>query len=278
MSNKVIAVVVDGLRFDTACETFGFIEHLVETNQAARYKVKSELPSLSRPLYEVLLTGTPAFENGITTNQTVRLSKEKSLFHLVKEHGLKSAAAAYYWVSELYNSAPFDFAQDRLQMDESKPIQYGLFYWEDDYPDSHLMADAENLRRRFSPDFLYIHPMGVDYKGELYGAGSKEYREQSLKMASLLAQLVPIWMQEGYHILITSDHGMSETGNHGGTTSGERDVPLYIISPDVLPGIYEEEIPQLAFAPFVCELLGIQASEKMLSKSLPGFKKKEMLT
>lgn len=40
MSNKVIAIVVDGMRYDKACEALGFIQHLVETNQASLYKVK----------------------------------------------------------------------------------------------------------------------------------------------------------------------------------------------------------------------------------------------
>ncbi|MDF9761857.1 putative AlkP superfamily pyrophosphatase or phosphodiesterase [Peribacillus simplex] len=43
MSNKVIAIIVDGMRYDKACEALGFIQHLVETNLAALYKVKSEL-------------------------------------------------------------------------------------------------------------------------------------------------------------------------------------------------------------------------------------------
>lgn len=276
MSNKVIVVVVDGMRYDKAYDALGYLQHLVEIKQAALYKVKSELPSLSRPLYEVLLTGTPASTNGITTNQTVRLSKQKSLFHLTKEHGLRNAAAAYYWVSELYNRAPFDFVEDRFQMDETKPIQYGIFYWEDDYPDSHLMVDAEYLRRKYMPDFLYIHPMGVDLKGEQFGAESKEYREQILKVGSLLAQIVPIWRQEGYQILITSDHGMSETGNHGGTTSCERDVPLFVISEKIEAGVYDEVIPQLAFAPLVCQLLGIEPSEEMISYQMPGLKNKKV--
>ncbi|MDR7002616.1 alkaline phosphatase family protein [Neobacillus niacini] len=272
MLNKVIVVVVDGMRYDKGCEALGYVQHLVETNQAALYKVKSELPSLSRPLYEVLLTGTPASMNGITSNQTVRLSKEKSIFHLTKENGLRNAAAAYYWVSELYNRAPFTFIEDRIQEDMSNPIQSGSFYWDDDYPDSHLLMDAEALRRKHDPHFLYIHPMGVDVKGENYGSESKEYREQILKMGSLLAELLPIWMKSGYHILITSDHGMSEYGNHGGITDGERDVPLFAISPRIETGIHEETIPQLAFAPLVCELLGIEPSDKMISYKFPGLK------
>ncbi|PGM55687.1 alkaline phosphatase family protein [Bacillus sp. AFS053548] len=272
MSNKVIAIVVDGMRYDKACEALGYLQHLVELNQASLYKMKSELPSLSRPLYEVLLTGTPSSVNGITSNQAVRLSNEKSIFQLTKENGLRNGAVSYYWVSELYNRAPFNFIEDREQDDISKAIQYGKFYWDDDYPDCHVFADAETLRRKYDPNFLYIHPLGVDVKGEKYGSESKEYREQILKIGSLLAQLLPIWMSEGYHIIITSDHGMSETGNHGGITAGERDVPLFIISPKVEPGVYDQVIPQLAFAPLVCELLNIEPSNKMISYRLPGYK------
>jgi predicted AlkP superfamily pyrophosphatase or phosphodiesterase len=277
MLNKVITIVVDGMRYDKGIEALGFIQHLVETNQAALYKVKSELPSLSRPLYEVLLTGTPASMNGITSNLAVRLSSQKSIFHLTQENGLRNATASYYWVSELYNRAPFNYIEDRHQDDESKPIQHGSFYWDDDYPDSHVLMDAEALRRKYDPHFLYIHPMGVDVKGENFGSESKEYREQILKVASLLAQLLPTWISEGYHILITSDHGMSETGNHGGITDGERDVPLFIISPKVEPGVYSEVVPQLAIAPLMCELLNIEPTNKMISYRLPGLKENSIV-
>lgn len=60
-NNKVVLIVIDALRFDTACTHMGFLHHLVERQVAARYKVCSEVPSLSRPLYETILTGTPPY-------------------------------------------------------------------------------------------------------------------------------------------------------------------------------------------------------------------------
>jgi len=56
--SKLIFILIDGLRKDTAFAHMGFMEHLLEAGMAARYTVQSELPSLSRPLYEVLMTGT----------------------------------------------------------------------------------------------------------------------------------------------------------------------------------------------------------------------------
>lgn len=58
-NKKLVLIVVDALRFDTACSHMGFLHHLVERKVAARYKICSEVPALSRPLYETILTGTP---------------------------------------------------------------------------------------------------------------------------------------------------------------------------------------------------------------------------
>src|SRR5690625_3805086 len=226
MSNKLIVVMIDGLRNDSARGNLGYIEHLVDVNKAARSQVLSELPSLSRPLYEVLLTGTPSTENRITSNRSVRLSKEESLFHLTKKQGLVNATASYYWVSELYNRAPFAFHRDREQYNPEKPIQYGKFYFEDHYPDSHLLLDGEALRQQINPDFLYIHSMNVDDTGHKFGSDSKEYREKVLQIDQYLSELIPVWLEHHYQVVVTADHGMSELGLHGGTTEGERMVPL----------------------------------------------------
>ncbi len=269
MNTKVIQVVIDGLQYDTAVTQMGYLNHLVEIGKAARFQVTSELPSLSRPLYEVLLTGTPSSVNLITSNQTVRRSHQVSLFQLARERGLRTAAAAYYWVSELYNRAPFHYVEDRFQTNEENLIQYGLFYFDDAYPDSHLMLDGELLRRRYDPDFLYIHPMGVDNAGHLFGSDSRQYRGKAIEMDSHLANLLPVWMAAGYQIVVTSDHGMNRDGQHGGTGDEERLVPLYIIGSRAVPGVYEEPVPQLAVAPLICELLGIEPSSAMIPYQWP---------
>ena len=269
--NKVIMIVLDGLQDRVALSSLGYVNHLVEVGKAAYYSVRSELPSLSRPLYEVLLTGTPSSQNGITANHIVRLSKQTSIFHLAAEKGLTTAAAAYFWVSELYNRAPFNPLTDREQHERNLPIQHGKFYFEDTYPDSHLFADAEVLRRSWDPDFLYIHSMNIDDTGHKFGSDSKEYRGKTLMMDGILALMLPIWMEENYHIVITSDHGMNTDGMHGGTGDDERNVPMFVISPNVQPAIYEDRIPQLALASMVCKLLGLKPAAEMIDYTIPGF-------
>lgn len=269
-NKKVILVILDGLNYETAITRMGYMQHLVENGIAQRYKINTELPTLSRPLYETILTGTPPHIHGVVNNNVVRKSSEKSIFELAKENGLKTAAAAYYWISELYNNAPFDIINDREQFNDKQNIQYSKFYFDDVYPDTHLFADGEVIRKNFSPDLLLIHPMGADYVGHLYGSESKEYQNKAIEIDSLLSMFVPIWLKENYQILITADHGMDKFGNHGGVENVERKVPLWTIGDCFSHVAIDEDIPQLMLAPLICNLLHINKSDKMLKTDLLG--------
>src|SRR5512147_2777242 len=101
-STKVILVVSDGLRYDTAVDSMGYLAHLVEARRASLYKVQGEMPSLSRPMYETIHTGLPVSDHGIVSNLVVRRSDRPNIFSAVVGAGRTTAAAAYGWFSELY--------------------------------------------------------------------------------------------------------------------------------------------------------------------------------
>lgn len=262
--SKVILVLCDGLRYDTAVEQMGFLGHLVESKLVDLYKSVGELPSMSRPMYETLHTGLPVIEHGVVSNQIARRSTKHNIFQAAREAGKTTAAVAYYWFSELYNHAPYDMINDREVDDESLLIQHGRFYSKDDYPDAELFATAGMLIRKFNPNYLLVHPMGMDYTGETYGADSGEYRVHATRQDMMLANLIPEWMDRGYNILVTSDHGMNVDKMHGGTTADVREVPLFIIRPGIPgEGNSDEVISQLQLAPTICKLLGIPIPETM---------------
>lgn len=262
--NKVILILSDGLRYDTAVEGMGYLGHLVETKKASLYKVTGELPSLSRPMYETLHTGLTSSEHGILANSIVRLSNQPNIFQLAKQAGRVTAAVAYSWFSELYNRAPYDPIDDKEVDDEALCIQHGRFYTEDEYPDIEVFRAGGLLVRRFRPDYLLVHPMGMDYHGESYGSDSKEYRNHAIRQDMWLAPFLMEWRLLGYHLLITSDHGMNPDGAHGGTTSTMRDVPLYTIRLNAEEkGNTEQTISQLQIAPTLLKLLEIPIPETM---------------
>ncbi len=271
---KVMMIVCDALRDDTAAQQMGYLEHLVETRIATRYSVLAELPTMSRPLYETLHTGVPSSIHGITNNAITRRSIMPNIFEMAQKAGKVTAASAYSWYSELYNVTPYDPVLHREIDDESLAIQHGRFYMADAMPDLEVFAAGATLLTKFFPDYLLIHPMGMDYLGEKHGADTAEYRKNAIVQDQIMAYLLPTVMQMGYVVLITADHGMNNDGAHGGTGDDVRRVPMYVIQPDGGEGDTRKTISQLQVAPTLCKLLGLPIPETM--KHQPFFELAEM--
>ncbi len=266
MKHKVILVVLDGLNDGVARHAMGHLQAYAAAGRAALYTLTCELPALSRPLYECILTGVAPIDSGIVHNNVSRLSHQRSVFHYAREAGLSTAAAAYHWVSELYNRSPFVISRDRHTEAPDVPIQYGHFYWNDHYPDSHLFADAEHLRVKHSPDFLLVHPMNIDDAGHKHGLDSAQYRNSARSADILLADYLQGWLDAGYQVLVTADHGMNNDRSHNGLLEEERQVPLFVLgdafsfNPDVEPR-------QTELCGTVCALLGV-AHDKPVCRDL----------
>lgn len=263
---KTILVVLDGLSDTVAQYAMGYLLAECAQGNGQYYSLRCELPSLSRPLYECILTGVTPVNSGIIHNGVNRLSKERSLFHYARDAGLTTAAAAYHWVSELYNRTPFTAARDRHTVAPELPIQYGHFYHEDSYPDSHLFEDAESLRLNVDPDFLLIHPMNIDDAGHRHGLSSMEYRNRARMADGYLSHWMPGWLAAGYQVVVTADHGMNDDRSHGGTLPEETRVPLWVFGRafSLTP---ELTIQQTELCGTLCDVLGA-AHDKPVCRAL----------
>jgi predicted AlkP superfamily pyrophosphatase or phosphodiesterase len=267
MVNQTILVVLDGLAYEVAEQCMGFLHALREQKIATVYKMQCELPSMSRPLYETILTGVSPALSGIVNNQVTRNSNQKSVFSLARCAGLTTAAAAFHWYSELYNRSPYNAVRDRHTQDLEQLIQYGCFYHGEHYADSYLYLDAESLRLRYNPDFLLIHPMNIDNAGHKAGVDSAHYRNTVRHSDSELSKYLPRWIDEGYQIIITADHGMNDDKSHGGTLSKERDIPFFVIGNRFS---HEQSCTpkQTEICGVLCELLGIENYNKPVTDNL----------
>lgn len=227
MPYRVILVVLDGLNHAVGKHAMGHLHALCEAGRGSYHDLNCELPAMSRPLYECLLTGDRPVDSGIVNNQVVRRSTGTSLFDLATRQGRRTAAAAYHWVSELYLQAPFDRTCHRFHQDAESAIQAGLFYWQDHYPDDHLFSDAEALRKLCNPDFLLVHSMNIDDAGHRHGGDSPHYRNAARQADIALADYLPSWLAQGYQVMVTADHGMNADSSHSGKLEEERRVPLW---------------------------------------------------
>lgn len=255
MHNKVICIILDGLNYQVAHDSLGYLQGLVEQQRAALYTVQSELPSMSRPLYECLLTGVRPVDSGITNNHIVRLSHHESVFSLASRQRKITAAVAYYWISELYNRAPWQPLRDRIVDNPALNIQHGYFYQWDHYPDDAVFIEAEIIRRKTDADFLLIHSMNIDDSGHKFGLNSPQYRNKAKEAGNIISNYLPDWLAAGYQVIVTSDHGMNNDGSHGGILAEERLVPLFVIGNRF--SLQPCNIQQTEICGLLCELLAI---------------------
>jgi hypothetical protein len=222
---RLVIVIADGLRADVAAQAMGYLRARIEAGLATDTRYPCALPGLSRPLYATLLNGLTPVQHGIVSNESLR-DCGPTLLHDAAAAGLRSAVVAYHWFYELLGAPRFNPMTDRRALPPVPGLVAATWYFEDAYPDSHTLADAEDLRLRHDPDLLLVHPMGPDDAGHRHGGESDAYRLCARRLDGLLAHAVPAWHAAGYDVLMTSDHGMHRDRMHGGDEPGERRVPL----------------------------------------------------
>jgi len=267
---KVVLVMSDGLGDSVARERMGYLEHLVEEAVASRFVSRAAIPTVSRTNYETIHTGVSPQDHGITSNFVVRRSTFDNIFAVASGAGLTTAAVAYYWVGEIFHKSPYDPLADAEHDDPASAINHGRFYYRNDQPDGDVIFGAVTLSKRFSPDYLLVHPMGVDLAGHLHGGNSSEYRAAVGKQDEFLGAAIPEWREAGYAVLVTGDHGHYSDGGHGGTSDAERNVPLYAIPPmEGGLGETDQVVDHIQIAPTICGLLGVEPADTMTA---PGFK------
>lgn len=230
---KLVWVLADGLRDDTARQYMGYLAALLEQGRAVAATLRSELPSLSRPLYATVINGQIPLQHGILSNQQAGQRVHGTVFDTLGGQGRTACLAAYHWFFELLSGRVFDPLVDRGARPDPAAVQAARWYWEDDYPDSHLFADADELRRQHAPDLLFLHPMGPDHAGHVHGAEHAGYALAARRLDHLLSLWLPRWQADGYELLLCSDHGMNSDRMHGGPLDAERLVPLMWVP---LPG------------------------------------------
>jgi predicted AlkP superfamily pyrophosphatase or phosphodiesterase len=223
---RLVVVLADGLRDDTARQGMGYLHALEAAGRARWCTLRCEMPSLSRPLYATVVTGRTPIEHGIVSNEQHGVAIDGTIFDELAAAGGTSVVAAYHWFRELLTGETFDPARDRLSPVPARGIVDASWYFEDDYPDSHLLADAEALRRRHDPSLLFVHPMGPDHAGHQHGGESAAYLFAARRLDMQLARVIPHWHAQGCDVLLTSDHGMNADRMHGGSADVERLVPF----------------------------------------------------
>ncbi|MCB5167903.1 alkaline phosphatase family protein [Streptomyces bambusae] len=94
--------------------------------------------------------------------------------------------------------------------------------------DPKVAAAAAAELRDQNPDAAFVYLGEVDTAGHASGANSQNYLNAIARVDVLVGKLLtavqqrPTYGQENWKILVTTDHGHTATGGHGGSTIAER--------------------------------------------------------
>ncbi len=270
---KLLLVVLDGLPWRNWRRYMGNLEGWVQAGTARVWRMRSVLPSTSASCYASIHTGVPPQEHGILSNDVLFRVAQPDLFSEISRAGGRTGAVSHSFWSTFFNRAPFDFVRDIEYDEPDGPIHHGRFHTMTGYnlinqmtpSDADLFATLTMLTERFGIDYGILHTCTLDSMGHRFGHDCAEMDKALFTIDAQLAAFLPRWLENGYEVVVTADHGQTGRGHHGGHDDEQQDFALYYFGPAKGPKP-DTMLDQLQLAPTVLKRLGVKAPATMKAK------------
>ncbi|MGB3501758.1 MAG: alkaline phosphatase family protein [Mesorhizobium sp.] len=273
LSSKLLLIILDGLPWRNWKPFMGNLEGWVQSGAARKWRMRSVLPSTSACCYASIHTGVPPQVHGILSNEVRFRVSQPDIFSEVTKAGGKTGAVTHSYWSEFFNRYPFDLVQDMEYDEPASPITHGRFHTMTGYnhknqmtpSDVDLFATLTMLCLRHGIDYGILHTCTLDSMGHRFGHECGEMDHALYAMDGMLAAFLPKWVEAGYEVIVTADHGQTNRGHHGGHDDEMQDVALYYFGKGKGPKS-DVLLDQLSLAPTVLKRLGVKAPATMKAK------------
>ena len=278
MKNKLLLIILDGVPWRNFRRLFGNLEGWVDSGHAQVARHRACLPSVSGPCYATIHTGVEAQIHGIHSNEVRFRVAQPDIFSEIAKAGGKSGAVTHSYWSEFFNRYPFDLVRD-IEYDEPEgPIHHGRFHTMTGYNhdnqmtpcDVDLFATLTRLCLVNSIDYGILHTCTLDSMGHRFGHDNVTMDSACYTMDAMLAAFLPKWLEMGYDVIVTADHGQTDRGHHGGREDLQQETALYWFGKAKLRKTFAAEggvIDQRQIAPTVLKHLGVPVPDTMKAKS-----------
>lgn len=255
---RVILIVLDGLRLDTAC-TLPTLKALA--SRGGLYSAMAPEQSFSRASYATMMSGTTPERHGLRNN-----SFDSPLGVDTLLDRARSASRRVVGVGDLaYWGETF------------KP---GFDAWTtispDDGPDALERAQAAAIADDNA--LLILHMVAIDRAGHRHGVGDA-YQKTAERLDASVGRLLSKVDLEREAVFIVSDHGHRLSGGHGGPEAEVLEVPLIALgrgirrahsaAPDDLRPIHGDFGALARLAPTISVLMGLPFPSELTA--LPWF-------
>jgi len=277
LKNRLLLIILDGVPYRNWRRLFGNLEGWVQSGDARVWKMRSVLPSTSACCYASIHTGVSPQVHGILSNENRFRVEQPDLFSEISRAGGKTGAVTHSYWSEFFNRYPFDLVEDMEYDEPGGPITHGRFHTMTGYnhknqmtpSDVDLFATLTMLTKRHGIDYGILHTCTLDSMGHRYGHDCIEMDHACYAMDGMLAAFLPKWLEAGYEVMVTADHGQTDRGHHGGREHDQQDFALYYFGRGEGPE-NETLLDQLQLAPTVLSRLGVEVPGSMKAKPFLG--------
>ena len=251
---KLVFVVIDALRADfipsispgdlfatnsdsPVDPTMPFLEQLIQSNAALPLISEAQTPTVTMPRIKALLSGTyPSFMDLVMNLKAAKFGDDNVLEHLHRkgkrivffgdDTWLQMFPASMFVRSEGTSSF---FATDYTSVDTNVTDRV--------FPELQRLKDW---------DVMILHYLGLDHIGHSYGgAYSKLVRPKLLEMDHIIAEICKSLSSSGesYLVVVTGDHGMTDAGNHGGSSREESETAAVFLNTSRMQQPSSSQIP-----------------------------------
>lgn len=233
--DKLVFIVIDAFRADFMPDIDG--------------RLKSRIPSSSMPFLEGLLRSQHAVNFvSLAQTPTVTMPRLKAILAGIKPN----------FLDVVFNLNASHFGEDNI-IEQAKNKQKRMIFYGDDtwlhmFPRSYFLRANEtfsffatdytqvdtNVTENLLPeldkliewDMMFLHYLGVDHIGHSFDAYSDLLGPKLTQMDKVVQIIFQKVAQDPhkYLIVVTGDHGMTDDGNHGGSSDPESETSLILIS------------------------------------------------
>lgn len=276
---RVVLVLVDGLRTDFIPhikldyfekETWPFVEEILkDETRSVAYQSWANNPTVTLPRIKATMTGTvPAFLNVVTNLQASSLNEDNVLYQAVKAKRKINFYGDDTWLKLFPNT---------FQRSEGTVSFFVSDYTE---VDNNVTRNLDKELEKLDWDMLILHYLGLDHIGHIAGPLSHLFEPKLKEMDNVVKKIYTklVEMEEPSLIVLFGDHGMTNTGNHGGVSENEISVPLVFLStkkinPSLIEKstqLYERKILQVDMAATLSVVLGLPIPSNNIGSVIPG--------
>ncbi|MBE7090832.1 MAG: hypothetical protein E7363_02835 [Clostridiales bacterium] len=257
MKNKVLMILIDGMRVDGLKACGSPYLSFLEKNCAYTYHARSVFPSITLPCHYSITHSIPPQTHGIINN-TFTLNpdcKVNGIFEVASKAG-KTCAFFYGW----------EPLRDIARPGALRFSTYINAYARES-GDAALTDACERLLSEDHPDFAFLYMVETDEKGgHDNGWMSEEYLRRIRIAIDCVYRMITRFGEE-YHIVLLADHGGHDRG-HGSDLPEDMTIPMFFSGKGFAAGeIQGESLSLLDIAPTIADILGVGKEKDWQGKS-----------